>query len=55
MNKTSKLLVLTLLSSCLFTVAGCNEKAILDTENIVFRKKNVVLEKYADKIDSMYR
>ena len=47
MNNSSKILVLSLLTSCLVTVAGCNNsKRIVDKENIVFRKNNIVLENF---------
>ena len=46
MKKASKLLIITVLSSCLFTMSGCNEKVVLDPENIVFKKKNIVLDSY---------
>ena len=45
MNKASKLLTLVLLSSCLVTVTGCNN-ASMDKTNIVFRKKNIVLDNF---------
>ena len=47
MKKTSKLLILPVLSSCLLVMSGCNGGNIkYDPENIVFRKSNVVIENY---------
>ena len=49
MNKTSKILALSILSSCLFTTMGCqkNDKPKeVDKDNIVFKKANVVLNNF---------
>ena len=47
MKKTSKLLILPVLSSCLLAMSGCNGASIkYDPENIVFRKRNVAIENY---------
>ena len=48
MNKVNKIIALSLLSSCLSVVAGCGnaKKEVVDKENIVFRKKNVVLTNF---------
>ena len=47
MKKTSKLLILPVLSSCLLVMSGCSGGNIkYDPENIVFRKSNVVIENY---------
>lgn len=49
MNKTSKLLTLPILTSCLITVVGCQtkqKKKDVDKTNIVFRKDNIVLNNF---------
>ena len=49
MNKTKKILSLTLLSSCLFTAMGCSSNGKskeVNQENVVFKKSNVVLNNF---------
>ena len=48
MNKTSRILTLALLSSCLVAVSGCNQggKRVADKDNIVFRHEDIVLESF---------
>ena len=48
-NKTSKLLTIPILSSCLISIAGCQTSAAkkeVDKDNIVFRKSDIVLENF---------
>ena len=53
MNKTGKLLAVSLFSSCLITIAGCSnqpgeggENVNVDKTNIVFRDNNIVLDRF---------
>ena len=46
MNKVSKILALSLLSSCLVAVVGCQDNTPKDKTNIVFRDKNTVLTNF---------
>ena len=44
MSKANKIITLSLLTACTCAVAGCDSKA--DTTNLVFKKKNVVVERF---------
>lgn len=44
MSKANKLITLSLLAACTCAVAGCDSK--VDLNNLVFRKKNVVIENF---------
>ena len=50
MKKTKNILSLALLSSCLFTVMGCDKQTDkskeVDQENVVFKKDNIVLNNF---------
>lgn len=50
MNKISKIIFLSLSSSCLFTMAGCKNnnqtKKVVDKDNLVFRRSNVVMDNF---------
>ena len=44
MSKANRIITLSLLCACTCAVAGCSEK--VDTENLVFKKSNVVLQSF---------
>ena len=46
MAKTSKILSISLLSSCLFAVIGCGNNESVDKDNLVFRNRNIVIENF---------
>ena len=46
MNKTNRVLILSLLPVCLLAMSACEKDKVYDTTNIVFRKNNVVLNNF---------
>ena len=45
-NKANKIIALSLLSSCLCTIMGCNKKGKVDPDNFVYTKDNVVIKNF---------
>ena len=44
MSKAKRLITLSLLTACVCTIAGCNQK--VDLDNMVYKKKNIVIQNF---------